>query len=170
MQNGSPQYLPKQAGLDPYQTGRTRRSPTLAVMADGLDVRRLPIVEAPIPHGGGRILSTNGELAQILNGEEFRFLAFIEFLPDSPRLRGNHYHSQRTETLYVLTGRLLSRFRDLETGEIHDYELTRGDLVNIPARWAHAYRPLEPSSAVEMSSNVYDPTDTTPHDLALTGP
>ncbi len=139
-------------------------------MTDGFEVRRLPIVEAPIPEGGGRILSTNGELAQILNGEEFRFLVFLEFLPDSPRLRGNHYHSQRTETMYVLTGRLLARFRDLDTGETRDFELTRGDLVRIPPRWAHAYRPLEPSSTVEMSSNVYDPGDTTPYDLALTDP
>jgi dTDP-4-dehydrorhamnose 3,5-epimerase-like enzyme len=138
-------------------------------MTDRFEVRRLPIVEAPIPAGGGRIVSTNGELAQILNGGEFRFLAFLEFFPDSPRLRGNHYHNRRTETLYVLTGRLMSRFRNLDTGETRDYDLSRGDLVRVPPRWAHVYRPLENSSAVEMSPTVFDPDDITPYDLALTG-
>jgi mannose-6-phosphate isomerase-like protein (cupin superfamily) len=139
-------------------------------MTDGFQVRRLPIVEAPIPPGGGRILSTNGELAQILNGDTFRFLAFIEFLPDSPALRGNHYHDRREETLYVLSGRLLSRFRDVDTGRTHEFELSRGDLVRVPPRWAHTYLPLEPSSAVEMSPQTYEPDGTTPYPLGIDPP
>jgi dTDP-4-dehydrorhamnose 3,5-epimerase-like enzyme len=126
-------------------------------------IRTLSLVNPPIPHGGGRIQSAAGELAQIVNGESFRFLAYIEFKHGAPSFRGNHYHECKTETLYIISGRIQARYFDLDTGESMDSILKGGDLVTIQPRCAHVYYPLEYSQAVEISANIYDPTDTVPY-------
>ncbi|GAA5183538.1 hypothetical protein GCM10023322_23050 [Rugosimonospora acidiphila] len=135
-----------------------------------VSVRRLPDVAPPIPEGGGRMTSDAGELAQIANGEPFRFLAYLQFKPDKGAPRGNHFHRVKNETLYVIGGRLRARFRDIDTGESMDLLLEPGDLVTVAPRCAHAYLPLEYSQAVELSPSVYDPTDTLRFDLGITTP
>jgi dTDP-4-dehydrorhamnose 3,5-epimerase-like enzyme len=128
-------------------------------------IRTLPIISPPIPEGGGRIANGNGELAQIVNGAAFRFLAYLEFKPQSTLLRGNHFHERKTETLYVLAGQLDGFYEDLDTGESAVYRLNAGDVVTIRPRCAHAYRPLKYTQAVEMSDETYDASDTHPYQL-----
>ncbi|HEX5597318.1 MAG TPA: hypothetical protein VFX61_15070 [Micromonosporaceae bacterium] len=131
-------------------------------------VRRLPLVSPPIPEGGGRIISAMGELTQVINGPEFRFLAYIEFRPEAPMLRGNHYHRNKTEVLYVISGKVLAKYQDIDTGESVEMILESGDLVTISPRCAHAYLPLELSQAVELAANAYDPDDTIKYHLGMT--
>lgn len=131
-------------------------------------MRRLPSLDPPIPEGGGRITSEAGELAQIANGELFRFLAYIEFKPSVSTLRGNHYHQSKVEVLYIISGLLRARYRDIDTGESTELLLETGDLVTIAPRCAHAYLPLEYSQAIELSAEAYDPADTIRHDLGVT--
>ncbi|MGH4019120.1 MAG: cupin domain-containing protein [Pseudonocardiaceae bacterium] len=116
-------------------------------------IRSLPLTQPPIPEGGGRIQSTAGELARVVNGEQFRFLAYIEFRNDGPTVRGNHYHKQRTEILYVISGRLQAGYLDLDTGKSMKTILRGGDLVAIRPKCAHVYYPLEYSQAIEMSAH-----------------
>ncbi len=125
-------------------------------------IRSLPLTRPPIQAGGGRILSAAGELAQIVNGEQFCFLAYIEFRNDPPVVRGNHYHKRRTEILYVISGKLQAVYRDLDTGESMEVILRPGDLVTIYPECAHVYYPLEYSQAIEMAATTYDPLDTVP--------
>ncbi|MGQ0776882.1 MAG: cupin domain-containing protein [Pseudonocardiales bacterium] len=130
-------------------------------------IRTLPLTQPPIPEGGGRIRSAAGELVQIVNGEQFRFLAYIEFKQDAQAVRGNHYHARKTEIMYIISGRLQAKYMDLDSGESMKVILGSGDLVTIRPKCAHAYYPLEYSQVVEMSATVYDPTDTITHKLDL---
>lgn len=108
-------------------------------------------------------MSNAGELAQIVNGDPFRFMAYIEFRPYGETLRGNHFHEQKTEFLYVISGRLTAHYIDLENDETLTIDLTGGDLVTIEPRCAHAYRALEHTHAIEFTKTVYNPTDTFPY-------
>jgi hypothetical protein len=125
-----------------------------------VSLRRLPDVAPPIPPGGGRIVTAAGELAQIVNGEAYRYLAFLEFQPDPEAPRGNHFHAAKTEHLYIVNGLVRASYLDLDTGERAEVDLSGGDLVAVSPRCAHAYIALEHSNAVEFSPLGYDPEDT----------
>lgn len=128
-------------------------------------IRRLPIVAPPIPDGGGRVVSEAGELTQIVNGDQFRFLAYIEFKPNASTMRGNHFHAKKVENLYIITGRLHAYYVDLDTGERFETELATGDFVTVQPNCAHAYQALEHAHAVEVNENAYDPADTIPYKI-----
>jgi dTDP-4-dehydrorhamnose 3,5-epimerase-like enzyme len=130
-----------------------------------VSIRSLPFTEPPIPATGGRIKSNSGEMARIVNGETFSFAAYIEFLPGSRRPRGNHYHRQKVETLYIMTGVLQAVYLDLETNETQEEILHAGDLISVPPRCAHVYQPLEYSQALELAADPYDETDTVSYDM-----
>jgi len=132
----------------------------MAGVMEKVAVRRLPDVSPPIPSGGGRIVTAAGELAQIVNGDAFRYLAFLEFQPDANAPRGNHFHAEKTEHLYIVDGLVRASYLDLDTGETADVELTGGDLVAVQPRCAHAYIAMQHSHAVEFSPLGYDPADT----------
>ncbi|RGC69456.1 hypothetical protein C5N14_09285 [Micromonospora sp. MW-13] len=127
-----------------------------------MQLRRLPVTSPPIPQGGGRVRSAAGELAKIVDGGSYRYLAYLEFLPEAGRPRGNHYHAARTETLYVISGRLRGVFLDLDSGERVEALLEAGDLVTLAPRCAHVFQALERAQAVELADRPYDPADTFP--------
>jgi hypothetical protein len=132
----------------------------MARVMEKVSVRRLPDVAPPIPPGGGRIITAAGELAQIVNGDPFRYLAYLEFQPNPNAPRGNHFHAEKTEHLYIVDGLVRATYRDLDTDETAEVELCGGDLVAVQPRCAHAYVALEHSHAVEFSPLGYDPADT----------
>ncbi len=101
----------------------------MAGVMDKVTIRRLPDVAPPIPEGGGRIVTPAGELAQIVNGEAYRYLAFLEFHPDPNAPRGNHFHAVKTEHLYIVDGLVRAIYRDLDTDATAEIELGAGDLV-----------------------------------------
>lgn len=136
-------------------------------MLDKLNVRSLPMTEPPIPNGGGRISTPAGEIAQIINGEDFSFLAYIEFQPGATRARGNHYHVEKTELLYLINGRLRAVYEDMESGLREERFLSAGDLVTIQPKCAHVYFALEYSQSVEISIGKYDPADTIRFEVQL---
>jgi uncharacterized protein YndB with AHSA1/START domain len=130
---------------------------------DKVTLRRLPEVGAPIPPGGGRMVTGAGEMAQIVNGEAFRYLSFLEFRADPTASRGNHYHAVKTEHLYIVDGLILATYVDVDSGEEAQVELRHGDLVAVAPRCAHSYIALEHSHAVEYTAFAFDPEDTVRH-------
>lgn len=125
-------------------------------------VRRLAIYTLPLTAPlteGGRILTAAGEIAQLVSGEAFRYLAYLEFLHKPDVARGNHYHQHKTESLYVLTGRLRAVFKDTETEEMQTVELETGDMATIQPGCAHVFVPLEYTYALEFSPQPFDPED-----------
>lgn len=137
-----------------------------------LEFRTLPVFEGapatPVTTGG-RIRMPAGEFTQVLNGDVARYVALLEFKLGPGLSRGNHYHEKKSETLYVVSGRLAATFVDVDTGERVERELAPGDLVRMAPRLAHTYRALEPAFAVELSPTPFDPADVTPFDLSAKG-
>jgi dTDP-4-dehydrorhamnose 3,5-epimerase-like enzyme len=123
----------------------------------------LPLAQ-PIANGG-RIMTPAGEIAQIVRDQEFRYLAYLAFVAATKQARGNHYHQQKYEYLYVITGRLQAFFADITQGIQEEHILETGTLLEIPPMVAHALLPLEDTQAVEFSATAYDPTDSFPYPL-----
>ncbi len=132
-----------------------------------LSIRRLetytPPLAAPLGAAGGRILTAAGEIAQVVNGSPFRFLSYLEFTPDMAR--GNHYHQNKEEYLYVLKGILRAVCRDLDSNETAHLELHAGDLLTIQPRCAHMFIAAEYAQAFEFSAEPFDPDDTYRYNL-----
>jgi mannose-6-phosphate isomerase-like protein (cupin superfamily) len=142
-------------------------------MLEKLTLRRLPVYprppESPVTTGG-RIFTPGGELTQILNGIDVRFVAYVEFAGNLGSPRGNHYHRRRREWLYIVRGRLQAHYEDVESRESMELVLETGDLVCVEPGCAHVYFPLEYTQAIECSSIDFDPQDTRPHVLDVTPP
>lgn len=129
-----------------------------SIPANPIVERSLPIVTPPIPDGGGRIITTSGELTQIINGVSIKFVAYVEFKPG--KTRGNHFHRRKTEILYVISGELRARYRSVAGTDERELLLKNGDIVEVPPGWAHAYIATEHTHAVELATLPYDPADT----------
>jgi hypothetical protein len=122
-------------------------------------IAELPLAERRPALGGARVFSASGELAQIVNGEPFCFLAYIEFAGGPGVSRGNHFHERRTEYLYIVRGTLVAKYFDLDTREEMELLLATGNMVEVLPRCAHSYAAREYSQALELSTGLYDPAD-----------
>jgi quercetin dioxygenase-like cupin family protein len=138
-----------------------RRLSSVSTHGPKLSHRHLEVVTPPVLRGG-RVMASAGELAQIVNGESFEFLAYIEFREPGV-VRANHFHGRKAETLYVIRGELEARFKDLDTDESTELRLTSGDLVVVQPRCAHAYQAVSAADTLEFSATPYDPDDTFAH-------
>ena len=121
-------------------------------------VKRLKIKSPPLKNGG-IFISPSGEIAQIVNGETFDFLAYIEFKYSPEHPRGNHYHTKKEEFLYIIKGKLRAIYLNIDDGEREELVLETGDLVNVKPRCAHVYYPMEYTQTLEFSSSIFDPLD-----------
>jgi hypothetical protein len=136
-----------------------------------VSIYSLPILDRSKTHigqvnEGRRLINAAGEMSQFVNGDVVRYIAYIEFLSgDDSQPRGNHYHKNKTEYVYVASGKLRAIFLDLETGEEAECVVQSGDLIRHDAFLAHAYSALEHTHAIEYTSVEYDPEDTHPHPL-----
>jgi dTDP-4-dehydrorhamnose 3,5-epimerase-like enzyme len=126
--------------------------------------RRLVEQEPPLV-AGGRLRTPAGEIAQVVNGDAFRFLVYLEFVPGPAGTRGRHYHNRRVELLYVIRGSLRAVYVDLTTSAVRKLALSAGDLVMVQPRCAHAYTANEYTQALELSASPYDPDDTVGFDF-----
>ena len=132
---------------------------------DKVTIRRLPVLEKPPAEpilDGVRIRMPAGEAVPVWNGGPWRFIAYLELLPGANTWRGNHWHEQKTEYFYVISGRLRAVFEDLDTGETLEAELESGTTLVIQPRCAHAFKGLERSQALECSPHEFDATDAHP--------
>ena len=132
---------------------------------DKIVVKKLEIQQPPISSIGGRIFTPAGEIAQIMSGLLIKYIAYIEFNNDPELRRGNHYHKDKEEFLYIIKGKLKAIYKDLDTETIKELILETGDLIYIKPRCAHVYVPLEYTQAIEFSPFEYDPKDTHKHFL-----
>src|SRR5215471_3270454 len=106
------------------------------------------------PSGDGltlkRLMLPQGEVAQFYDADEgIRYIAFAELHPD--RVRGNHYHEVKEEFVYITRGKTLLVIEEIQTHMRESTNLETGDLVFIPTRIAHAFRPTVPGQAIEFS-------------------
>ena len=105
-----------------------------------------------------RLLLPQGELAQFYDGEEgVHYIALLELKAGG--VRGNHYHRQKREYVYVISGKM-----DLVTENLADraqvtLSLSSGELAIIETEVGHALRTVEPGLALEFSPARFDRTD-----------
>lgn len=136
------------------------------MLLDKINIRRLEVKTPPLDENGGRIISQAGEIAQIVSGTSFKFLAYIEFEESGETPRGNHYHVNKEEFFYVVKGRLRAIYENLETKERAETVLETGDLVSVKPKCAHVYFPVEYTQLIEFSTGAFDPADTYKHVVA----
>jgi len=89
-----------------------------------------------------------GEIIDILRREDIEYVTIIHSRKGA--VRGNHYHKDTFQFLYVLSGRLRV-FSQMPGDEAKTVELATGDLIlNIPEE-RHAFEALEDSSFLVMT-------------------
>lgn len=128
-----------------------------------LSVHELPQVWAPIPAEGGILVCDAGRLTRIIDGETFRYLAYVEYLP--AQTRGNHYHRTRRELLYITDGRLLAYYVDIDTGRTLELTIGEGHVIRTGPRLAHAYQAIGTAHAIEIATEPFDAGDTVPYEV-----
>jgi mannose-6-phosphate isomerase-like protein (cupin superfamily) len=105
-----------------------------------------------------RLLSPGGELAVLADGlSSIRHLAYVELREGKPR--GNHFHSRRHESFYLIKGELDLHVKDRSTGEKGDIRMRAGDLARISPEIVHTFVPLTAGDAIEFASEVFDASD-----------
>ncbi|AVV41290.1 cupin domain-containing protein [Streptomyces sp. ID05-04B] len=136
-----------------------------SAVTDKLRCERITKFRDVIPGDGpGRLSSPAGDLVRFANGDTYRFAAYWDCLPGGP-CRGNHYHLDKTEVMFVISGELRAAYYDLDTGQRFDTVLVAGDLVTVHPRLVHSYMALSPTQVVEVASHAYSPSDTHPYVL-----
>jgi quercetin dioxygenase-like cupin family protein len=120
----------------------------------------LPKVQPGVNEAGlKRLMLPQGELAQFYDEEQgVRYIASIELKAGT--VRGNHYHQEKREYVYVLAGRLRLVVRELAMEKREERELEAGSLIFIEPGIVHALDVRENGVAVEFSANRFDPKDT----------
>jgi uncharacterized RmlC-like cupin family protein len=106
-----------------------------------------------------RLILPQGELAQFYDGSEpIHCIAFIELKAGTQR--GNHFHKQKLEWIYLISGEFLLRAEHLETHERQSLTVRPGDLINIRTGIAHVLDVQQSGQAIEFSPARFDPGDT----------
>lgn len=65
------------------------------------------------------------------------------------------YHEKKHESIYVLRGRMIFRYRD-DGGELQEREMIAGDAQQVPTGMVHQFEALERSDVLEASTPHLD--------------
>ena len=128
---------------------------------DKVIIEKLPVAKNIA--GAKRWTEEKGEFVQISHLEEIRHLALFEIKKGF--FRGRHYHREKEEIIYIVSGRLRARFVDTETNERGESILEEGDKIRIKPLCGHILHGLEDSIVVEYSPQFYDIEDNYKIDL-----
>jgi mannose-6-phosphate isomerase-like protein (cupin superfamily) len=106
-----------------------------------------------------RLILLQGDLAQLYDADEgLRYLAWLELISGS--VRGNHYHREKREFFYLISGRVDLVLEDPDSGARVKWQLASGDLVFLEPGIVHAYCPTADGQAVEFSPQRFRVEDT----------
>jgi dTDP-4-dehydrorhamnose 3,5-epimerase-like enzyme len=107
-----------------------------------------------------------GWLAEILKGEEVGpdFGQIYITVAHPNKIKGNHYHAEKTEWICVIKGKAKISFVDIDNGMrkhifVNDEELLT---IKVPPKIAHGFKNIgdEMLYILIYTNKVYDPTDT----------
>ena len=101
-----------------------------------------------------------GDVAYINPESDVKFVGIIEFVPNTGS-RGNHYHKQKNEILYIISGKLKATYWEPNNISnkitvIHE----KGDKITIPPLNYHAFEAIEHTTVLEITTTPFDITDT----------
>lgn len=125
----------------------------------GFTIKKLPIYDESFNGEKdviARMINHKGELA-VLSTEEINFIAYVDFL-ENGESRGNHYHNNKMEYLYLCKGKIRGYFRDCQetnkNAEIVDIEA--GSLIFIYPGCTHKFETIEEGHAIEFSATKFE--------------
>ena len=124
-------------------------------MMDKVQIERVPATKDVT--GAKRWEEERGEFVQISYREEIRHLALFQIREGFSR--GNHYHEKKEEIFYVVSGRMKAIFLDMDSPQIEEHLLGKGDKIRIKPRCAHRFIGLEDTLVVEYSPQYFEPED-----------
>lgn len=92
-----------------------------------------------------------GAIYDILEAE-VKHIGYITFVKGA--VRGKHYHKKSTQFTYMLSGRIELITKDLrqKEAEIEKVVMTARDLATIPPSIIHAYRALDDSVILDITT------------------
>ena len=128
-------------------------------MHSKIEITDLPITEEFLSQK--RLIQERGELALIEDGEEFHHLAYFSLLKGKG-YRGGHYHLNKHERFYIISGKISLDCVDVHTHEKENFTLYTGQKVMIYPGIAHRFESLEDAQVIEYYSGVYDKVDEFP--------
>jgi len=128
---------------------------------DKVTIERLPVTKQMT--GAKRWMEERGEFVQIAYREEMRHLAIFEI--KSGFSRGTHFHDKKEEIFYVFRGRIRATFIDMDTLQVEEHVLGKGERIRIKPRCGHIFSAPEDAVVVEYSPQIYDPEDSYKIDL-----
>jgi mannose-6-phosphate isomerase-like protein (cupin superfamily) len=131
------------------------------VLTSKIQVEELPVTEEFTQRK--RLIQPRGELALIEDGKLFRHLGYFSLKRGQDFYRGGHYHLNKIEHFYVISGRILIRLHDMETGEKSVVEVRTGDCVILHPNCAHRFEAIEDAQVIEYYDSVYSKDDDIPH-------
>ncbi|MBN1105501.1 MAG: cupin domain-containing protein [Deltaproteobacteria bacterium] len=126
-----------------------------------ISVQELPVTEGFLRQK--RLIQERGELALIEDGDSFRHLGYFSLKKGDGYYRGGHYHRNKVERFYIISGRLRVELVDLDTGRRWDAELHAGQRVSIHPRCAHRFAAEEDAQVIEYYDATYDADDDHPY-------
>ncbi|MFH0821956.1 MAG: hypothetical protein V2B18_04345 [Pseudomonadota bacterium] len=119
-----------------------------------LDIVRLPLNGSS--SGPKRIIEERGELVVLRPEGPVYNPVYFDIHPGVGRFRGSHYHVEKTEYFYVISGSCRIRHVDLETMENGFVIAVQGDMVTVAPHCAHILEAVEHCRVMEYSSTVVD--------------
>jgi mannose-6-phosphate isomerase-like protein (cupin superfamily) len=124
-------------------------------MMTGLLIENLP--DNKEVDGAKRWEEDKGEFVQIAYDEEMRHLAYFEIREGF--WRGKHYHEEKDETFYVVSGVIRAVFINQDRTEREEHLLRKGERIRVKPRIWHVFYGLEDATVVEYSPQKYDKND-----------
>ena len=96
-----------------------------------------------------------GAITDILSGEMHNIGIITQ---KKGAIRGNHYHKDQAQYTYVLKGKIEMTTKDLREKDPKPVTtiITEGDLITHPAMVAHAYKALEDSVFLAITTRRRD--------------
>jgi dTDP-4-dehydrorhamnose 3,5-epimerase-like enzyme len=131
-------------------------------MKPKIKIDELPITDDYLPQK--RLIQPRGELALIEDGMPFKHLGYFSLRRGRGFYRGGHYHREKVEHFYVISGKLLVQLVDLDTKEKSEVRLIEGQRVTIYPNCAHRFRAEEDAQVIEYFDSLYDPEDDRPYE------
>lgn len=131
-------------------------------LKDCLEIKNLETVEPDLKstHPFGKIDKGRGESSYLNFGRDIKFVGVLEFLPGLG-IRGKHYHKNKIEMMYVLTGKMNGFYWLPEDPSGFEERIhKKGDFITIRPGLTHAFEAMERTITIELSPDIFSIEDT----------
>ena len=94
---------------------------------------------------------SRGFISDIIEQHNFNGATII--FSKSGSIRGNHYHKESIQHIYVLEGKMISRSKKPKE-ELVEVEISKGDLISHDYNEAHMFEAIEDTTFLVLSSGL----------------